>query len=126
MFDFENPNKEEVLENERAEVIEDASIPAWETADWEQITEDHAEEGAGIAGSQETYGEVINRVYRNIHSRRRERTAIRAVRYAMLAIGLTAVAWLVRDYTKLAFTLGGIALMFGMISAYGAGKCREM
>lgn len=128
MFDFENPNKEEVLENECAEVIEDASIPAWETADWEQITEDHAaeENGAGLAGAQENYEETVTRIYRNIHSRRRERTAINAVRYAILAIGLTAVAWLVRDNTKLAFTLGGIALMFGLISAYGAGKCREM
>lgn len=104
MFDIE---KEEMQE----------ATPDWETADWEQITHDHAEQGNGMDS---------DRIYRKIHTKRKQRTGIAAARYAMLAIGLTALGWAVRDMEKLAITLGVIALVFGLTAAFGAGKYREM
>ena len=104
MFDIE---KEEMQE----------ATPAWETADWEQITHDHAENGDGFSSE---------RIYRKTHAKHKQRTGIAAARYAMLAIGLTALGWAVRDMEKLAFALGVIALVFGLIAAFGAGKYREM
>lgn len=104
MFDIE---KEEMQE----------ATPAWETADWEQITNDHAAQGNGMNS---------DRIYSKIHTKRKQRTGIAAARYAMLAIGLTAIGWAVRDMEKLAITLGVIALVFGLTAAFGAGKYREM
>ena len=111
---------------------EQATPKAYENADWEQITDTHAsaEEASGRAGARHNVEngrrEIFDNFYKKSEQRRRERTAITAVRYAMLAIGLTAVAWLVREITGLSITLGGIALIFGLTAAYGAGKYREM
>lgn len=93
------------------------ATPDWQKANWEQITAEHAENGLGVSSE---------RIYRKIHGKHHERTAIASLRYAMLAIGLTAVGWLVRSIPWLAITLGIIALVFGLISAYGAGKCSEL
>jgi hypothetical protein len=67
-----------------------------------------------------------DRIYSKIHTKRKQRTGIAAARYAMLAIGLTALGWAIRDMEKLAITLGVIALVFGLIAAFGAGKYKEM
>lgn len=104
MFDFE---KEEMQQE----------TPEWENADWEQITHDHAAQGNGMNS---------DRIYSKIHTKRKDRTGIAATRYAMLAIGLTAIGYAVRSATWLAVTLGVVALVFGLISAYGAGKHSEM
>ena len=109
MFDFE---KEEMQET-----AAEQATPAWETADWEQITHDHAEQGNGMNS---------DRIYSKIHTKRKQRTGIAAARYAMLAIGLAALGWAVRDMEKLAITLGVIALVFGLTAAFGAGKHSEM
>ena len=109
MFDIE---KEEMQEAAAENVT-----PAWETADWEQITHDHAMQGHGMSSE---------RIYGKIHTKRKDRTGIAAARYAVLAIGLAALGWAVRDMEKLAITLGVIALVFGLIAAFGAGKYKEM
>lgn len=104
MFDIEKEEMQEVASD-------------WENADWEQITHDHAETGDGISA---------DRIYRKVHAKHKRRTGIAAARYAMLSIGLTAIGWAVRDITGLAITLGVIALFFGLIAAFGAGKYLEM
>lgn len=109
MFDIE---KEEMQE-----AAAENATPEWETADWEQITRNHAETGDGFSSE---------RIYRKTHAKHKQRTGIAAARYAMLAIGLAALGWAVRDMEKLAITLGVIALVFGLIAAFGAGKYREM
>lgn len=123
MFDFENPFKEEPIEEEIAEETPKDNWRDWEYAEWEKITSEHAERevDAAPAACDDT-----ERIYRKAHQRRYERTCRNAVKYALLAIGLTAVAYLVRDIQWLAYTIGGIALIFGLTSAYGAGICHEM
>ena len=114
MFDFENPF-EDVQVKEQVPCNTDSV--SWDEADWEQITADHADDAKEVSP---------DRIYRKAHAKRKERTAIASARYAALAIGLTAIVWAVRDVTWLAVTLGSIALVFAIISAFGAGKCREM
>lgn len=109
MFDIE---KEEMQETAAEQVT-----PDWESADWEKITRDHAEQGNGFSA---------DRIYRKTHAKRKERTGIAAARFAFLAIGLAALGWAVRDMEKLAIVLGVIALVFGLIAAFGAGKYKEM
>lgn len=114
MFDFENPF-EDVQVNEQVPC--DTDSVNWDEANWEKITGDHARNAKEISP---------DRIYRKVHAKRKERTAIASARYAALAIGLTVLGWVVRDITGLAITLGVIALFFGLIAAFGAGKCREM
>lgn len=129
MFDYENPFEEETVETECGEdSVIDATeevAPAWETADWEKVTEGHAE--GAVHAEERMYTEADKeRIYCNIRRKRKERTEIRAVRYAMLAAGFAALAYLIRDTGWLASTLCGVSVWFGLISAYGIGKCREM
>lgn len=118
MFDYE---KEEQATAE--EVSRD-----WENAEWEEITDAHAtaEEASGRADARLSPEAATDRIYRKIHAKHHERTAIAAIRYAILAIGLTAIGYLVRSIPWLAISLGIVALLFGLIAAYGAGKCCEM
>ena len=104
------------------------ATPDWQNANWEQITDAHAtaEEASGRADARCSPEAATDRIYRNIHARHKDRTSISAIRYAMLAIGFTAIAWLTRELTGLSITLGIIALIFGLIAAYGAGKCSEL
>lgn len=104
MFDFD---KEEMMD-------ETVTMGEFE---WEEITKKHAEQGNGISA---------DRIYSKVHKKHKERIGVAAARYALLAIGLTAIGWAVRDVSWLAITLGGIALVLGLISAYGIGKYREM
>jgi hypothetical protein len=104
MFDFD---KEEMM---------DETI-AMDEFEWEEITKKHAEEGNGISA---------DRIYSKVHKKHKERIGVAAARYALLAIGLTAIGWAVRDVSWLAITLGVIALVLGLIAAYGIGKYREM
>lgn len=104
MFDIEKEDMEE-------------TVPNWANADWEKITDAHADDAQNISP---------DRIYHKVHAKHKERTGIAAVRYAALAIGLTAIGWAVREVTWLALTLGVVALLFGLISAYGAGKYREL
>ena len=104
MFDIEKEEMQEVATD-------------WENADWEQITHDHADDAKEVSP---------DRIYRKVHAKRKERTAIAAARWAFLAIGLTALGLAVRDMEKLAITLGVIALVFGLTAAFGAGKYKEM
>lgn len=114
MFDFENPF-EDVQVNEQVPC--DTDSVNWDDADWEQITADHADDAKEISP---------DRIYSKVHKKHKERIGVAAARYALLAIGLTAIGWAVRDVSWLAITLGGIALVLGLISAYGIGKYREM
>ena len=108
MFDIEKEEMQEVT-------------PTWEDAEWEQITAEHADKAK--AETQEVSSE---RIYRKVHAKHRERTAISAIRYAFLAVGLTVIGWAAKDVTWLAATLGVFALVFALIAAYGIGKYREM
>ena len=118
MFDFE---KEEQATAE--EVSRD-----WENAEWEEITSEHAstEEASGRADARYNPEAATDRIYCKIRAKHHERVSIAAIRYAMLATGLTAVGYLVRSIPWLAITLGVLALIFGLIAAYGAGKCSEL
>lgn len=122
MFDFENPFGGEALPVENA--VADA--------EWGQITDAHAaSEEASVRAcarhnAERSRREMFDNFYEKSEQRRKERTGVTAARYAVLAIGLASVAYLVRDMTGLALTLGGIAMVLGLIAAYGAGKCREM
>lgn len=120
MFDIE---KEEQAIEQKANAQVD-----WEAADWEDITDAHAteEESSGRADARQNAEQVADRIYRKVHQKHKERTTIAAARYAALAIGITAVAYLCRSAPKLSIALGVVALIFGLIAAYGAGKCREM
>ena len=104
MFDFE---KQEMIDE----------TVAMSEFEWEGITKKHADDAKEVSP---------DRIYRKAHAKRKDRTGISAARYAVLAIGLTAIGWAVRDITGLAITLGVIALFFAMIAAFGAGKYREM
>ena len=107
----------------------------WEDANWEQITENHAE-AEQVSGRADIRAAADNPVamkrelfadfYEKLRERKKDRVAVASAKYAMLAIGLTAVTYLVRDMQWLAITLGAIALVFGLISAYGIGKCQQM
>ena len=124
MFDFE---KEEQAPAEEVS-------PDWENAEWEEITSEHADQedyvprdhvdptAIKIEGKREAFSDF----YAKRHQHRKDNIAVGSVRYAMLAIGLTAIGYAVRSTTWLAVTLGVVALVFGLISAYGAGKHSEM
>lgn len=115
MFDIEKEEMEEVT-------------PNWANAEWEKITENHAstEEASGRADARLNSEATADRIYRKVSARHRDRVCVTAIRFAMLAIGLTAVGWLVRSIPWLAITLGVIALIFGLTAAYGAGKYSEL
>lgn len=106
----------------------ECSADDYAEAEWEKITDDHAleEERSGRADARQNNQAATARIYHKISARCKERTGITAVRYAIAAIGLTAVAYLVRNLTGLAIALGSIALALGFTAAYGAGKYREM
>ena len=100
----------------------------WENAEWEKITDNHAstEEASGRADARLNSEATADPSYRKVSARHRDRVCVTAIRFAMLAIGLTAVGWLVRSIPWLAITLGVIALIFGLTAAYGAGKYSEL
>ena len=126
MFDFENPFKQPIEQAEENDTVEEAT-PNWEDADWESITDAHAtaEEATGRADAHQNPEKMKERIYRKIDARHRERIGIAAARYAMVAVGLTAIGWIVRDITWLAATLGIVALICGLLSSYGIGKYHE-
>ena len=132
MFDYENPFMDAAQAAEEDLPVCDSAImeeePDWENAEWEKITDNHAstQEASRRAYAQLSSEATADRIYRKIRTKRRERAGIAAVRYAMLAIGFTAIGWLIRSIPGLAITLGVIALIFSLIAAYGAGKYREM
>ena len=132
MFDFESPFKEAAdqaaeMDSDTEKFTELATAPAWEDADWEDITDAHAtaEEASGRADARQSPEKMKERIYRKIDARHRERIGIAAARYAALAIGLTDIGWIVRDITWLAATLGIVALICGLLSSYGIGKYHE-
>ena len=124
MFDFE---KEE-------QVTAEEVSPNWENAEWEKITGDHAAQENHIprdyvdpaAIKNEGKREAFSNFYEKRHQHRKDNIAVGSVRYALLSIGLTAIGYMVRSTTWLAVVLGVVALAFGLISAYGAGKHSEM
>lgn len=120
MFDFE---KEEQATTEEVS-------PDWENAEWESITDAHAteEENSGRADARQSPEAATARIYRKINAKRRERTAIDAIRYALIAIGLGILAYFMAKYdiNWLAWTLGIAGGISGLISAYGAGMYHEM
>lgn len=124
MFDFDKE------EQETAESF----APCWEEAEWEKITGDHAALENHIprdyvdpaAIKNEGKREAFSNFYEKRHQHRKDNIAVGSVRYALLSIGLTAIGYVVRSTTWLAVVLGVVALAFGLISAYGAGKHSEM
>ena len=124
MFDYE---KEEQATTEEVS-------PDWENAEWEEITSEHADQEDYVplehvdptAIKNEGKREAFSDFYAKRHQHRKDNIAVGSVRYAMLAIGLTVIGYLVRSTTWLAITLGVIALVFGLTAAFGAGKYKEM
>lgn len=122
MFDFDKE------EQETAETF----APCWAEGEWERITDAHAAQAQDAADAEtqaaahERPEAVKERIYRKIYARRRDRTAVTAAHYGLLAIGSAAVAWIARDLTGLAVTLGIVALVLALTAAYGAGMYHEM
>ena len=125
MFDFKNPfdTADEIAAlNQQVEELTACDPEAmeatldWETADWEQITHNHAEKAAKKSNAKKI----------NKRKKIKRRICVATERWAFLAIGLSALGLAVRDMEKLAITLGVIALVFGLTAAFGAGKYREM
>ena len=129
MFDFENPCVDEEIFDEDStmeECIHEAKGPTLDDADWERITSDHAA-NASDAPTERKYTQFdVNRIYKKARTNRRERTGIRAARYAMVAVGFAALAYLTREIGWLAIALGGVSVCTGLISAYGIGRYHEM
>lgn len=129
MFDFENPCVDEEIFDEDPSVeeyISEAKAPTSDDADWERITSDHAA-NASDAPTERNYTQFdVNRTYKKARTNRRERTGIRAARYAMVAVGLAALSYLTRDIGWVAIVLGGVSACTGLISAYGIGRYHEM
>jgi hypothetical protein len=117
MFDFE---KEEMQE----------AAPVYQYAEWDEITKNHAEREhdatRDAAIKNQGKREAFENFYEGRHSHRKERIAVDSGRYALLAIGLTVLGYAVRSISWLGITLGLIALGFGLVAAYGAGKYSEM
>lgn len=117
MFDFD---KEEMMD-------ETVTMTEFE---WDKITSSHAEQEhdatRDAAIKNQGKREAFKNFYEGRHSHRKERIAVDSGRYALLAIGLTILGYTVRDVSWLGITLGIIALGFGLVSAYGAGKHSEM
>lgn len=122
MFDFDKE------EQETAETF----APCLVEGEWERITDTHAAQAENAveaetqAAAHESPEAVKERIYRKIYARRRDRTAVTAAHYGLLAVGSAAVAWIARDFTGLAVTLGIVALVLALTAAYGAGKYHEM
>lgn len=106
------------------------NTPAWQETEWDEITNNHAERehdaSRDAAIKNQGKREAFEDFYHKRYNHRKDRVAVDSARYAVLAIGLTAVGYIVRSIPWLAITLGVIALCFGLIAAYGVGKYREM
>ena len=106
------------------------STPTWQDAEWDDITKNHAERehdaSRDAAIKNQGKREAFANFYEGRHSHRKERIAVDCSRYACLALGLTVLGYAVRSITWLGITLGIVALIFGLIAAYGAGKYSEM
>ena len=130
MFDFKYhyTDEEEIFEEDAPmeEYIPEEKVPTWDDADWENITSNHAAK-APDAPNERSYTQFdMNRVYKKARTNRRERTGIRAARYAMVAVCLAALAYFTREISWLAVALGGVSVCTGLISAYGIGRYHEM
>ena len=106
------------------------NTPAYEDANWEQITAAHAEQehdaSHDAAIKAEGKREAFQDFYKNRRRHRKDTVAVAAARYGLLCVALTVLGWLVRSIPWLAITLGLIALVFGLLSAIGIGKYSEM
>lgn len=83
-----------------------------------------AEEASLRMGKDET----LAGFHQKLAKRRRERIDIQAFRYALTALGAGVAAWFVGmgGIGWLAWTLGAVALVLGLISSYGFGRANEM
>lgn len=128
MFDFENPFAvaAEAAENE-PDLTEELDV---ENAEWDAITDLHAtqEDLSGRADARQSTEKASARIYEKISKRRRERTGITAARFAVIAVLLGFLAYLVAQngVDWLGWTLGIGAGICGLIAAYGVGKYHEM
>lgn len=117
MFDFD---KEEMME-------ETVTMTEFE---WDEITGDHAEQEHDAGRDAEIFNqgkqEASNNFYEKRRRHRKEKIAIDSARFAFLAIGLSVIGYAVRSIPGLAITLAIVALVFGLISAYGAGMYKAM
>ena len=108
---------------------ENMSIPMseWE---WEEITEEHAAQenntGRDASIKEEGKREAFADFYEVRHRKRRERIAIGAVKNALVAALLGALAAIVRNIPWLCATLCVITAIFALIAAVGVGKYSEM
>lgn len=117
MFDIE---KEEMQE----------ATPAWQDAEWDEITKNHANREHDAGRDAEIYEqgkrEAFDGFYEERHAHRKENTAVSTARYGCAALGLAIVGYAVRCIPWLGITLGVIAMVAGLTAAYGAGKHSEM
>lgn len=117
MFDFD---KEEMMAE---------TVPMNEF-EWDKITAKHSKQeynaSRDAAIKAEGKREAFQDFYQQRHRHRKDTVAVAAGRYALVSLSLSAIAWVVKDISWLAITLGCIALCAGLMSAYGIGKHSEM
>lgn len=117
MFDIE---KEEMVK----------ITPDWKEADWERITHEHAAQehdatrDANIKnqGKREAFCDFYEKRYRH----RKDHIAVNATRYGLVTAAAGALSYLVRIIPWLAITMAAVALVFGLLCAFGIGKYSEM
>jgi ElaB/YqjD/DUF883 family membrane-anchored ribosome-binding protein len=117
MFDFD---KEEMME-------ETTTMGEFE---WEKITEKHADqehtENRDAAIKAEGKREAFCDFYEKRYRHRKDHIAVNATRYGLAAAAAGALSYLVRIIPWLAITMAAVALIFGLLCAFGIGKYSEM
>ena len=106
------------------------NTPTWQDAEWDEITKIHAEQERDTSrdASIKAQGkrEAFETFYEDRHRHRKGKTAVSAAKYAVVALVLAALGGIVRSIPWVGITFGVFAVIFALISAYGAGKYSEM
>ena len=128
MFDFDNPFMEAVQKEDEDSFTscESAAKTDWNDAEWDEVynrparnvTEDHYKEKHVL----------FENFHANAFRRRKERTMVNALRYAVTAIGCGFLAYFCNKYdiSWLAWLWGFASAGAALIASYGFGIVREM
>jgi len=141
MFDYENPFKDAIDQAEAEEILDEefdeaTAEPDWENAEWEKVygrpARNVAAGTAEYAEMKATHDKEKQELFENFHSkafrRRKERTMVGALRYAMVAAGCGLLTYFCGTHgiSWLAWILGFASACSAMIASYGFGIVREM
>ena len=100
--------------------------------EWDGIVNDPERKAEADKRAAEQVASDKKEMFANFYSeeakRRKGRTTIQAIRYAVVALATAAVAWIVGTggIVWLAWVLGAVAVSLGLIASYGFGRVKEM